>query len=389
MFIHKNIKILTWFNFLTDFRLYAPIAIIYFTKVTGSYVLGMSIFSIVMISSAIFEVPTGVFSDYIGRKQTVILGSIASVICVTLYAIGGSYLILVLGAIIEGLSRSFYSGNNEALLHDSLSDVGRRHEYHIYLGKTSSMFQVAGAASALVGGLIATWSFSLLMWLSVVPQVAGLFLSFGIIEPQKRERSGNIYAHLGESIKYFFKNKKLRILSLTSILGSAAGEASYQFQAAFFNTLWPLWAIGALRTFSNALAASSFYFAGKFINKFKEIPLLIFSAIYGRVLNFSALLFVSILSPVLMALTSLMFGALTVAKESLFQKEFTEGQRATMASLNSLASSIFFAIFSLGIGFLADKIGGAKALIMINIIQFVPIFLYLKLRSYSKKNEKI
>lgn len=168
MFIHKNIKILTWFNFLTDFRFYAPIAIIYFTKVTGSYALGMSIFSIAMISSAIFEVPTGVFSDYIGRKKTIILGSIASVICVTLYAIGGSYWMLVLGALIEGLSRAFYSGNNDALLYDALSDIGKRHEYHMYYGKTNSMFQFAG-------------------------------------------------------------------------------EASCQFQAAFFNTLWPLWAIGVLR----------------------------------------------------------------------------------------------------------------------------------------------
>jgi len=59
--LHKNIKILTWFNFFTDFLLYAPIAIIYFERVTGSYALGMSIFSITMVSSALFEIPTGVF----------------------------------------------------------------------------------------------------------------------------------------------------------------------------------------------------------------------------------------------------------------------------------------------------------------------------------------
>ena len=388
MFIHKNIKILTWFNFLTDFRFYAPIAIIYFTKVTGSYALGMSVFSITMISSAIFEVPTGFFSDYIGRKRTVILGSISSVMCVTLYAIGGSYLMLVLGAIIEGLSRAFYSGNNEALLYDSLSDIGRRHKYHIYLGKTSSMFQVAGIASALIGGFIASWSFALLMWLSVVPQVVGLILSLRIIEPQKRGGEGNIYSHLSESIKHFLKNKKLRVLSLSSILGYSTGEVSYQFQAAFFNTLWPVWAVGLARTISSASAALSFYSAGKVINKFKEIPLLIFGNLFGRFLNLTALFFVSIISPILMSLTSLLFGTITVARENLLQKEFTENQRATMGSLNSLATSIFFGVFSLGIGFLADKIGGAKALIIINVIQFIPIFLYLKLRSYSK-NEKI
>lgn len=388
MFIHKNIKILTWFNFLTDFRFYAPIAIIYFAKVTGSYALGMSIFSTVMIASAVFEVPTGIFSDYIGRKNTVILGSIASISCIALYAIGGSYWMLFFGALLEGLSRAFYSGNNDALLHDTLSDIGKRDDYHIYFGKTNSMFQFAGAASAALGGLIATWSFPLLMWLSVLPQIAGLFLAFGIAEPKKRKGSGNVYSHLKEAVKYFLKNKKLRILSLSNIVGYSTGEAAYHFQAAFFNTLWPLWAVGLARTISSASAALSFYSAGKAINRFKEIPLLIFGNLFGRFLNLSALLFVSIISPILMASTSLLFGTITVARENLLQKEFTENQRATMGSLNSLATSVFFAIFSLAIGFLADKFGGVKALIIINMLQFIPIFLYLKLRRYSK-NEAV
>lgn len=384
MFIHKNIKILTWFNFLTDFRLYGPIAIIYFAKVTSSYALGASIFSIAAVSSAFFEIPTGIFSDYIGRKKTVILGSIASVLCVTLYAIGGNYWMLVFGALMEGLSRSFFSGNNDALLYESLSDIGKHDEYHAHYGKTHSMFQVADAVSAFIGGIIATWSFFVLMWLSVIPQIIGLLLSFSITEPKKREGTGNIYSHLRESIIYFIKNKKLRTLSLTSILGYATGEASYQFQAAFFYSLWPLWAVGFARTFSSAAAAVSFYTAGKVINKFKEIPVLIFGNLFGRFFNLIGLFFVSVFSPILLSLSSLLFGAITAARSNLFQKEFTQNQRATMASLDSLASSIFFAIFSLGIGFLADKIGGAKALIMINVIQFIPIFLYLKLRNYSK-----
>jgi hypothetical protein len=59
MKLHKNIKLLAWFNFFTDFKLYPPVAIIYFARVSGSYALGMSIFAITQLASAIFEVPTG------------------------------------------------------------------------------------------------------------------------------------------------------------------------------------------------------------------------------------------------------------------------------------------------------------------------------------------
>ena len=81
--MHKNIKLLALFNFFTDFHLFSAILIIYFAQVTGSYALGMSLFSVAMVSSALFEVPTGVFSDYIGRKKTMILGAMCAVLSIT------------------------------------------------------------------------------------------------------------------------------------------------------------------------------------------------------------------------------------------------------------------------------------------------------------------
>ena len=138
-----NIKIFTWFNFFTDFKLYAPVAIIYFSHVSGSFALGMSVFSIAMISSALFEIPTGVFSDRIGRRKTMILGATAAVLSAIFYAIGLSFWILAVGAVFEGLSRSFYSGNNDALLHDTLAETHENHGYALCLATMSYIFQIA------------------------------------------------------------------------------------------------------------------------------------------------------------------------------------------------------------------------------------------------------
>jgi hypothetical protein len=62
------------------------------------------------------------------------------------------------------------------------------------------------------------------------------------------DESGNIYVHLQSAVKNFTQNKKLRLLSISSILGYAFGEAGYQFQSAFYSTLWPIWAIGLAKT---------------------------------------------------------------------------------------------------------------------------------------------
>jgi hypothetical protein len=60
--VSRNVRLLGWFNFLGDFRLYGPLVVIYFAQVTGSYGAATSLLALKMLSSAAFEVPTGVCS---------------------------------------------------------------------------------------------------------------------------------------------------------------------------------------------------------------------------------------------------------------------------------------------------------------------------------------
>jgi MFS family permease len=129
MTVERNIRLLKWFNFWGDFRPYGPIAILYYSQITGSYALGMSVFSAAMLAQSFFEVPTGVLSDMVGRKKTVVYGAAAGIFALIFYAIGGTYLALLVGAIFEGLGRAFYSGNNDALLYDTLAEMGKRETF--------------------------------------------------------------------------------------------------------------------------------------------------------------------------------------------------------------------------------------------------------------------
>lgn len=379
MKLHKNIKILTWFNFFTDFKLYAPVMILYLSKVTGSFALGMSIFSIATISSAVFEVPTGIFSDLIGRRKTVVFGALSAVIYSVFYAVGGSYIILVFAAVFDGLSQSFYSGNNDALLHDSLTETKSVHQYDEHLGKTSSMFQLALAFAAVLGSVIANWSFVWVMWLSVIPQIICFFLSFLLIEPKiHTKEGGNIYQHLKEALYNFKVNKKLRLLSISSIIGNSIGEASFQFQAAFYKMLWPVWAIGIAKILSYLGAMISYYFSGIVIKKFKQINILLFSSLYSRISSFIAVLFPTVFSPVLMSSSSIFYGSSMVARNALMQKEFKQRQRATMGSLNSFFGSIFFAVIATLMGLTADKLNPAFALFISQVFSLPITWVYWK-----------
>lgn len=386
--MHRNIRLLSWFNFFSDFVFFAPVAIIYFANVSGTYALGMSVFSVAYLSSAIFEVPTGIISDMVGRKKTMVLGAVASVLCVILYALAHSYWALILGSVFQGISRAFYSGNNDALLHDSLKESGKEEEYHTYLGKTSGMFQIALAVATAIGGVMAAVSFPLVMWASVIPQIAALIIALQITEPLvMTEKATNIFSHLRESLAQFRKNYKLQLLTFSSILRFGIGESTFFLRSVFINSLWPLWAVGLSYTLSHIGGALGFHFSGKIINRFGHLTVLKFEIIFNRAVNLIALIFPTVMSPALMTSSSLTYGAGSVAINSLLQKEFTQTQRATMSSLASLGGSIIFGIFSVALGAIADKFDARTAMILSHVLLLLPLIFYRMIFNHDQKRK--
>jgi len=374
--MQKNIRLIALFNFFTDFSLYGAILVIYFAQVTGSYIFAMSLYSVTMVASALFEVPTGVFSDFLGRKKTMIAGAICSVLSVMFYAIGTSYLFLFIGALLEGLQRAWYSGNNEALLYETLQYHNQKDDYDNYLGKTSSMFQIAAALAIILGGVIATQSFALVMWLSVIPRIICLYITTQITEPKLRlHQSTNIYAHLSSALKTIWANKKLRLLSLNSVYGYAISESTFQFRSAFVHTLWPIWAVGLAQVLSNFGAAISYWFSAKVIKRYGSLKLILIDKISSKIIDIFSLLTANIFSPIIMSTTSLLFGVTEVANSKLMQQEFTDSERATSGSITSFASSFAFGIFAIFLGFLADQFGPTKALLIAYFLSIPNVYI--------------
>jgi len=378
---HKNITLLTWHNFFLDFKFYGPIAILYFSQLTGSYALGLGIFSVISIAVAIFELPTGVISDLVGRKESMIFGSLASVLGLLCFALAQGPWFLVLGAILIGISETFFSGNNDALLYDTLKEKNHEKEYAEILGKVSSMFQVGLAAGALIGGFVAGWSFRFVFWISVAPQVVCMILSFFVIEPKKHYEkvSTNVFDHVGKSLKEFGKNWKLRQLSLASILKFGIGETLFQFIPAFFALLWPVWALGIPRFLSHLFGAIGFRVSGMVVKKITPLKAIVMSVLSSRVINIFAFTLPTFISPVLVAITSFFFGVRTVSQNTLMQQEFTHHQRATMGSLNNLFGNIFFALFAFLFGFLADIVGPINALLIGQGLLLIQLVIYWSL----------
>lgn len=375
--LDRNVRLLAWFNFFLEFKFYNAILVIYFARVTGSYALAMGVFAAVSLSAAVFELPTGVFSDLIGRKRTLVLGALAHLGSVVLYALGGDYALFLLGGVCEGLGWALFSGNNTALLHDTLAETGQEAAYQEYLGRTTAMEHVGVALVGLVGAVLAALtSFAVVMWLSVLPQIVLVAIALRFREPRTQTRpTGHPIAHLREALRVIRSNARLSWLGGAAVLGYGVGEAVYQLRVAFIEGLWPLWALGVARMLDNLMAAASYYFSGRLIRRFSEFGILIGGGLAGRAVTALAYALPTVLSPALLSATSALHGVQTVAQDGLMQREFTTEQRATLGSVVSLGASLAFGIASVLIGALADRIGLAAILLIAQLVQLVPLWM--------------
>lgn len=375
----KNLKLLEVFNFFGYLIFFTAVAIIYFSQVTGSYALGISIFSISQIVKAILEVPSGIFSDTWGRKKCLVVGNVFSLLSVIFFAFGKSYLFLAIGAVFRGACYAFYSGNNDALLYETLLGLKAKEKYQTYLGKTRSNMEMSFFIGGILGGIISRWSFPLIMWLSVIPQLIALIVGLKLTEPKThQQKESNLVIHLKDIISLFKANIQLRRLSLIGIVGSGVGESSWQLVAAFYNSVMPTWLVSFMVSLNFLISTTSYRLSGNVLRRFKAIKLLITQEIFSRVINIVALVFPTILSPFMMAFASVLYGPGEVAKNDLLQVEFTNKQRATMSSLISFLGSCLFVVWAMIIGIIADKFGTAKALLTTQFCLIPVLWVYIK-----------
>lgn len=381
-----NARALNIFSFWFCLRFYGAVAIIYFAHVTGSYVLGASILVIAQAAQGLLEVPTGIVSDRLGRVWCLRIGAVASLLSVACYA-GGTYWWLVAGAVLDGLWLALFSGNNEALLYESAKESGRSGEFPRDLGRLNVAMEVGGFVAVAAGGFVAAVSFNWALWLTALAQVPAIVVGFWLVEPKRHEvRATNAWTHFREAVRYMRRNPTLRRLSLAKIMGE--GFSTFKLWPAFYGQLMPLGAVGLMVSANFLLSAVGFALSGRVMKWFKPATVVLVGEIYGRMMMLVALIWPSKASPGLMALGGAAYGPATVAIGTLMHQEFTDHQRATMASITSLLSNAVYAGFGLAIGLVADEWGAGRAILVGQLLLLPIIWLYLRVYASTRRLSK-
>ncbi len=373
--MRRNLHLIGWFLFFHRLNFFSPIFVLYIIEVTGSYALAMSFLAIEKLTVLAAEIPTGILSDRIGRKHTASLGALCKLVGITLIAMSNSsgvgLSLMILGLIMTGIGFALFSGNNHALLYETLQNLNKSSMLHRFIGKKIDFSTHIGLfISCIVGGLVAhIYSFSFAIWMTVVPSTISLIISFFFTETQIKSKDGlKALAHLRRSFKKLGSNKNILKVFATDALESMH-QAIYRMEVVFVETLVPLWGVGLYKGFVHLALATSFSYSGKIIEKLDYKRSSIEGFIIFSVVQVIAYIIATVISPFILIFSYLFKGYSQTATKIIIQHSLSNQERATMDSILSMSNSLLTSLMLILIGILIEYTSIPTAAIVFLVIR--------------------
>ena len=232
--LHGNIRKLYAFSFL-QMTLFPMAIITLFWKdhiglTLTQILLLQGIFSLATLA---LDYPAGYISDRLGYRCALNIASLLGIVGWGIYTVAGSFGAVLLAEILLGMSLSFISGSDSALLYETLRAEGKEHAYARHEGRMNGFGQIGEAAGALLAGVIYAYAPVLPFLLQVGVWIAA-FLVTRQLRDTPRERAIHARSHLAEAFataRYAFRDN--RHLRYTILLNTVLGISSF----------YPVWLI--------------------------------------------------------------------------------------------------------------------------------------------------
>ncbi len=359
MSVRGNLWKLGVIRALSGFMTMMPIVVLFFQENGLSMQQVLWLQAVFALAIVIGEVPSGYFADVTGRKLSILIGFGLAVPAYVFYALSHSFTQFVLVEILLGLSVSFVSGADSALLYDSLLETKKEGEFKKIEGRQLSFFSVSEGVASLLGGALALISLRVPIWAEAVTVALAFLLALTLREPHRHgpDRSEGDLKSLIAIVKYSLHGHP----EIRSLIYHSAWIFTATFIAVWFvqpflkNAGLPLAWFGvawALLQFAVAAFLWSAHGVEKFLGK--KTTLLMLLPLAG-------------LGYLLLGLVPALWGALFllplyfvrgVAQPVLrdyVNALVSSSHRATVLSAQSLVGRLFFVVLGPLSGWVADR----------------------------------
>lgn len=363
------LKISKWF------MLYMPIIVLFYQSNGLTLQEVMTIQAVYSLAVAIFEIPSGYFSDRLGRRNSLLIGSLLITIHFAVFSCSYTMLGFMLGAVAGGIGGSFISGTDSALLYDTLYILKREKEYLKLEGRTYAVSTFSEAMAAIFGGWLAyQYGLRIPIYIQVAIASAGILIAWSLVEPPKQKISQQTtWRDIQKIIKYaFIETKLLRwYIFIGAWVGAATHLLAWFTQPYLEKIAFSEQAIGFLWAGFNLTVAFIAFYAHQ-IHKIASARVLLILIIIGLSIGYLFLGFYGLEYWGLgLGLIFMMYGWRGIATpilKDLLNQQTPSHMRATILSLRGFLIRIIYVIAAPFLGYVADVFTIAEAFLIIGVI---------------------
>ena len=143
------------------------------------------------LTTLLGEIPTGYIGDRVGRRNSLLIGTV--LISVTLFGIGfaSSFLALAVLYMCWSAGYNFRSGSEDAWLYDTLTDELSEDEFAHVRGRGESAALGVGAGAAIVGGYLGSIDLSYPWFVAAAVTGIGAIVLLTLDDPETYKQSAS------------------------------------------------------------------------------------------------------------------------------------------------------------------------------------------------------
>lgn len=351
----------------------------------------------------IFEIPTGVVADVVGRRASYLWGTVTLGVTTALYlalwAVSGPLWLWVIVSALLGLGFTFFSGATEAWLVDALAASGAEGQMEEIFGRAAVVGGVAMLVGSVAGGALAQLGLGIPYVLRSILLLVTFLIAWrkmhdiGFEPVRSQSLRGEIRKIATASVDQGLRNRPVRLIMLSAPFSFGVGIwAFYAFQPHLLDLYGDpnaAWIAGtAAAVFAGARIIGGFL-AGRASRWFAHRSS---ALVLSVVVQTAALIVVGVTSSFWVALAALVIASVTMAasmpiRQTLLNLLIGSEQRATVLSFDGLMSSTGGVVIQPALGRAADVWSYGTAYVVGGVIQLVSAPFLIALRTLGRDED--
>jgi MFS family permease len=138
--------------------------------------------SITFTIGFLFELPSGVIADLMGRRKAIILGNILLTLGNLLVGISSSFVSITVWYLVWTIGYAFQSGATEALAYDTLKQKGLENKWDQVISVSTVIGRISSLTSTAIGGMLFVMGFRLPYMVATAIGLIGVIAAFYLVE---------------------------------------------------------------------------------------------------------------------------------------------------------------------------------------------------------------